>query len=711
MANVVFTKTFLFDLLKVPKTISQKTLKEIRILRESPEWGRINTLQGTGRDKINYKRITRKYRLLYFCQNNTTKILRLNVRNESTYTRQEIEYLVKNAHLDPNKEIYFEDCSSLSSFEDSDEQKNNDELEESTAKPCLLNENILNRLKIPKQYRQKLLGIDNENEIFDLDLPEKYENALIDFVTLPTNADNEYESDIDNLNKFVDGNYEINSFLATFLKLDKEQEKYTTLNLDKENNKCILIKGTAGTGKSLIAFHRVKKILEKYPNSKILFATYSKTLANYSKRILTLILNCDPTDRGIDVFTTDELSTKYYVRKNNTPQLASKNLQAEILKQIINTLRSNKETSKRVLNRLEELGSEFILDEFIKIIEAQEIKDIKTYEKVKREGQIISLGSRQRRVVWNIYEKWKQTITHDYNYQIQEWIDAEAFEIAKNQNNKKYDYVIVDEVQDLSPIALKLLIALAKSYSGIYLTSDTTQSIYQKIKNLKHISKSEEFKNISFDIKTLRKNYRNTQSILNAAISLLPKSNDDKFIDPEVLFLERSTETGYKPEIVLVDESCDQFSLIEDFFIKSEKEFGIPRYEGAILSNNYPDLMQDYVAALNHNGIKSKYIESNCINNNSSINSKAIKVMSIHDAKGLEFPFVCITDFTKEKLPRAVSSNASNSDKTEFRFQQLRLLYVACSRAVKKLLVIGSKHKPSDFLSLINDKYWTMKEL
>ena len=710
MANVVFTKTFLFDLLKVPKNISKRTLKEINILQESPESGRINTLQGTGKNKIKYKRVSHKYRLLYFCKNDTTKLLRLNVRNESTYTKQEIEYLIKNAQLDPGEKIYFEDCSSFL-VEESDERDNNDKFDESTVNTCLLNENILNRLKIPNRYREKLLSIDNANEILDLDLPEKYENALLDFITLPSNADNEYESNTDNLNKLVDGNYEINSYLATFLKLDKEQEKYTTLNLNKEKNKCILIKGTAGTGKSLIAFHRVKKILENYPNSKILFATYSKTLADYSKRILTLILNCDPADRGIDIFTTDELATKYYVTKNNPPQLASKNLQAEILNQIINTLRTNKKTSNKVLNRLEDFGSEFILDEFIKIIEAQEINNIEAYENVKRKNRIIRLGSSQRRVIWDIYEKWKQSLTQDYNHQIQEWIDAEAFEIINNQTNKIYDFIIVDEVQDLSPVALKLLIALTKSYSGVYLTSDTTQSIYQKIKNLKHITKSKEFKNISFDIKTLRKNYRNTQSILNAAISLLPKSHDDKFIDPEVLFLEQSSEIGYKPEIVLVDESYAQFRLIEDFFIKSEKEFGIPRYEGAILSNNYPDLIQDYVNALNHNGIKSNYIESDCINNDLTINSKAIKVMSIHDAKGLEFPFVCITDFTKEKLPRTISSNASNKEKTEFRFEQLRLFYVGCSRATKKLLVIGSKSKPSDFISLINQTYWSLEEL
>jgi DNA helicase-2/ATP-dependent DNA helicase PcrA len=89
-------------------------------------------------------------------------------------------------------------------------------------------------------------------------------------------------------------------------------------------------------------------------------------------------------------------------------------------------------------------------------------------------------------------------------------------------------------------------------------------------------------------------------------------------------------------------------------------------------------------------------------------NSDAVRLMTIHAAKGLEFPYVFITGLEEGLFPYA-RDEESEADREEER----RLMYVALTRAEKKVFlsyasyrtVFGSKNAtvPSHFLSDISD--------
>lgn len=93
--------------------------------------------------------------------------------------------------------------------------------------------------------------------------------------------------------------------------------------------------------------------------------------------------------------------------------------------------------------------------------------------------------------------------------------------------------------------------------------------------------------------------------------------------------------------------------------------------------------------------------------------SRAVKMMTVHASKGLEFPYVFVTGLEQDLFPhkRMGPGTVSKEDGEEER----RLFYVAITRAKKKLYlsyasvrtIFGQRQvtAPSEFLSDIDDKY------
>ncbi|MDD5152519.1 MAG: UvrD-helicase domain-containing protein [Candidatus Pacebacteria bacterium] len=99
-------------------------------------------------------------------------------------------------------------------------------------------------------------------------------------------------------------------------------------------------------------------------------------------------------------------------------------------------------------------------------------------------------------------------------------------------------------------------------------------------------------------------------------------------------------------------------------------------------------------------------------------NEHAVKMMTVHAAKGLEFPYVFVAGLEQDLFPhrRMSAENVSKEDEEEER----RLFYVAVTRAKKKLFlsyasvrtIFGQRqvNVPSEFLSDIDDSLTEQEE-
>ena len=94
-------------------------------------------------------------------------------------------------------------------------------------------------------------------------------------------------------------------------------------------------------------------------------------------------------------------------------------------------------------------------------------------------------------------------------------------------------------------------------------------------------------------------------------------------------------------------------------------------------------------------------------------NEKAVKMMTVHSAKGLEFPYVFVTGLEQDLFPhRRMSAGVVSKEDSE---EERRLFYVAITRAKKKLFlsyasvrtIYGQRQVniPSEFLADVDDMY------
>lgn len=90
------------------------------------------------------------------------------------------------------------------------------------------------------------------------------------------------------------------------------------------------------------------------------------------------------------------------------------------------------------------------------------------------------------------------------------------------------------------------------------------------------------------------------------------------------------------------------------------------------------------------------------------LKTPCVKVLTLHAAKGLEFPFVVVLRLEQGNLPYDTTHLPTEEVATALD-QQRRLFYVGCSRAMRALLVCGSATAPSPFLEPLLAPTWQRK--
>lgn len=698
--TTTFADTFLNELHNAPKSIIKKVTRKIKILEQDPisAQGDAKKLKMYGNNI--YRVRLGNYRLFYSFGNGWVKLLSIRKRDERTYELEIPEFDLPNPlpqQPDNSSELIPSSKSTLSQQQKT-ANKQPAKLVEKSDLPFEFTTSLFQQWRIPQEYWQELARVKHPEDILNLSLPDRLVSRILDNCFPRDLAEIErspnYQlSKPEDLERYLAG--EIGAFL---LKLDPEQEKLINFG----NNKgAILVKGGAGTGKSTLALYRVKKLLELGYTS-ILFTTYNKALVHYSEQLLEQLLGKPPSALGVTVVTVDSLARSHYLKFHGyRPKFASKEQSLHFLQTALRTVKipaKNPAEEKTRRQNLERLGTAYLLEEFEAVIAAWNITTLDGYLKLSRRGRGVALRARQREAIWAVYQAWCSLLEKEHHLTWSQ-LRQKANQIASEIPNKPFQAAIIDEAQDLAPVALRFLINLVVDTKAVYLTADASQSLYQKGFSWKQIHQDLQ---VAGRTLVLKRNYRNTQQIVQACTQILEGT---AIGDQESIHQQPSPHIGELPQVLLSDNLELLLKSVHQGFIAAAKKFRLPLHSGAILCPS-TQLGKDIALRLKKMGVKAEFSASKKI----ELDSPCLKIMTLHSAKGLEFPFVAIMGLDKGRFPY-IPHTIPSEERDEVFDQYRRLFYVGCSRAMRFLMICGSASRPSLFLGSCQAPYWQQKKL
>jgi superfamily I DNA/RNA helicase len=558
--------------------------------------------------------------------------------------------------------------------------------------------NHLRLFGVPDEYLDSVQKIADPEAIWDLTIPENVQYTLYDILlkgeswTADTFLDTKqllYRTNVDQLEGYCEGKIK-----RLLLNLTDDQIALVRVSATGP----ILIKGVAGSGKTTIGLYRAHYLAQTIEqkrqmfgeSSSILLLTYSRTLANVLRQLYRELYGELPRNIVIDTYSSWMLRQLYPYRSALTDgkyPIASKEHRYAFIQQAHQEVSPQYPDDKVVLVR----PPNFFLDEINDVIRARGLQNLQDYQLVNRVGRGVGLDrERHRPIVWQIYERYQQLLDEN---KLVDFSDLPRLVLKQHNSLQKYDVVIIDEAQDLPPIYLQLASKLISDFEesrSLTLLADPAQSIYYK-----GISWKEGGINVRGNrTRTLAKNFRNTQQILEAARYILDGCHDlkleDEFIPPS-----STHRLGPKPILAQYEEPSDAMQFVVENIVKLCQSGKYRPGDIAILSRN-DDLP---FAALRKLLSKEDIPWSHFRDTKFEILENQIKLVTMHSAKGLEFPIVFMIDLREGTIPFITSSETEESDLA----QERKLFYVSMTRASERLYLLYPKRDRCRFIRDIAD--------
>lgn len=438
--------------------------------------------------------------------------------------------------------------------------------------------------------------------------------------------------------------------------------------------------GGAGTGKTVVAMHRAKWLASQMKGTeKLLFTTFTTNLAGDIKDNLRKICSVEEL-RHIEVINLDAWVSQFLREQGYSYRIVYND----------NTLKDIWDQAVALTGEDTGFTSDFFAEEWIKVIAAQEAYSLEAYLKASRVGRGTRLDRKKRLTVWQVFEEYQNLMKESQLRDVETAMYECRQILDKTAGAGRFVSIVVDEGQDFSANAFRLLRALARDEheNDIFIVGDAHQRIY---KNKAVLSRCGI--NIRGRSSYLKINYRTTEEIRKFAFGLLrgiPFDDLDEEYDEGNIC--QSLTHGNLPQVEVFNNAAEE----HDFLIAQLEQM---QSEGINLKNicviaRTNRLLNDYIMHLNNAGLKTYEIKRSKLDERSF---DGVRVATMHRVKGLEFQHVFIVAVNKRVVPLASAIRATDPvSKAESITAERCLLYVALTRAQKSAF-ITSYGAPSEF--------------
>ncbi|MFC8430616.1 UvrD-helicase domain-containing protein [Streptomyces sp. NPDC057253] len=439
------------------------------------------------------------------------------------------------------------------------------------------------------------------------------------------------------------------------------------------------VTGGPGTGKTVVALHRVRYLLGHLRDGeRILLTTYTNALVHALRSGLRQLVDDPQLLDRVDVCTVDAFAHRTATRAD-APALTPLNGGEE----------------EQYWNRvIDEQGlpwtAQFLAQEYRHVVLAQDLSSQGAYQAAQRRGRGSALPSDRKPLVWQAVERFEELLAKNKRCTYLQ----RAAEAARSLTaaGPLYRHIVVDEAQDLHPAQWRLLrAAVPECPDDLFIAGDPHQRIYDAKVSLKALGIK-----VSGRSTKMRKNYRSTQEILGWAVSLLARRPIGELADDakEETFLGyRSALHGGTP---LTHDTERQDEELEALAEQVREWIASGVRPGEIgVATRFNRGLGVVVSRLSKAGIPARRLRADSIDD-----ADEVAVGTMHAFKGLEFRCIAVfgvnegaVPYPRAVTPRDVDAIQHGTDLLSERC----LLFVACTRAREQLYVSWSG-RPSPFL-------------
>jgi len=427
----------------------------------------------------------------------------------------------------------------------------------------------------------------------------------------------------------------------------------------------LAIRGTAGSGKTTVALHRIAYLAFDDPeinSAKTLVTVFSPALRNYVGHVLPSLGLANVEISTLQSWLTEQ-------RRRHFPQLPRRT--RDDAPALVQRLKLHPVMEAALTEQVRRVSgarnASQALDDWASVLTQEPLlRDICS----KHAPGTFSEADIRRFVEWNQRrneelfarlegdsESHPELEPEDDALLLRAWQLRVGPLRASRTHPLRYRHIAIDEVQDFSPIEVHILLGCLDQHRSITLAGDTQQHL---VEHSGFTSWSQFLQSLGLPgtaVETLRVSYRSTRQILDFALTLLGDLREDE--EPPV-----ATRSGPPVELFRFTDrgACVGF-LADALQTLSAQE---PLASVAILTPSSD------ASALYYDGLsKNDLLPVRRVENQDFSFAPGIEVTEIEQVKGLEFDYVILVDVDDINYPDAAASR--------------RRLHVGATRAVHQL--------------------------
>ena len=426
--------------------------------------------------------------------------------------------------------------------------------------------------------------------------------------------------------------------------------------------------GSAGTGKTIVALHRAAYVARRNSDARVLLTTFSDALANALREKLVRLLGAEP--RVLERIEVDPL-----------PTVAQRLFEARIGRATLATPEVIRELLESAAQATHDSGfsPSFLASEWVQVVDAWQLRSWEEYRDVARLGRKTRLPEKQRQALWSVFERARSGLEARKlmtRTDMLRWLSEHIAETG----HRPYDFIVVDEAQDVSVAQLRFVAALgAGRPDSLFFAGDLGQRIFQTPFS---------WKSLGVDVRgrssVLRVNYRTSHQIRTQADRLLGKEIADVDGNIEDRTGTISVFNGPSPSITVFDSEAAEAKAVGNWLATLVAD-GTTVDEMCVLVRSEAELDRAR-SAVENAGLKCEVLDDSL-----RTAEDRVAIATMHLSKGLEYRAVAVMACDDEVVPlqSRIESVADDADLQEVYDTERHLLYVACTRARDRLMVSG----------------------